>query len=489
MIQRIISLENIGRFENFRHKGSTFNILSKNTVIYAENGSGKTTLSLLFKSLRGNDKLLSKKQTFGTVSAQSAKILSDGDIISYESGHWSKHIDDIETFDIHFIEDNLYTGSIAADSNKTNLFEYIIGKEGADLANKAREYQSEWDQLFKRQIGLLSPENRQRLRKSDWDRINSELSDVKKRMGILRPLIRQSNKELGEFTKQIFDTHIEEINKHLRFFTPYITIKKFSNRRRGKQHQLSYFLKVNETEVTFDLSDKKSSVKYSLSEGDKSAVSLAFFLAKVYMSTDISKKIVVFDDPLSSFDANRRNATISQLQKLSSKVQQLIVLTHDIYFARDLNSRLHPETLNLKVVRRANSSDIVAHDINKETLGGIFKDINTLVDYSKSGSDTAEKKREVIRCIRPVLEGIIRIKYFDSIRKDEWLGDFISNSRVAQPGDSFYRLKINLDDLIEVNDYSKQYHHSNPTNSDDDFINDSELKDYVDKTLRLIKEI
>lgn len=489
MINRIISLKNIGRFENYSHRGTVYDTLPKNVIFYAENGSGKTTLALLFKSLKSDDNLLKKKQSFGITEDQKAKLIVNGSVIEYSLGHWTAKVSELEIFDIHFIEDNLFTGSIADTNNKSNLFDYIIGDAGALLTDKAREFQSQWDILFKRQIALQNPANRENLKKKDWEKINKELHEVQKEMKRVKPLLSQAVKELGEFTKHVFDTHIEEINKQLKYFTSYIKVKKFSNKRKRQNHQLSYYLKLNETDITFDLTSKISSVKYSLSEGDKNAVALAFFLAKVYMSTNLSDKIVIFDDPLSSFDANRRNATIAQLQKLSSKVKQLIVLTHDIYFARDIKKRLGSDALSLKVVRKSNNSDIVHHDISKETLGGIFKDISTLIEYSINGSDIDEKKREVIRCIRPTLEGIIRIKFFDVIRKDEWLGDFISKSRQANIGEPFYSLKKHLDSLIELNDYSKHYHHSNPEDSNDDIINEMELKEYTKLALKLVKEI
>ena len=52
-----------------------------------------------------------------------------------------------------------------------------------------------------------------------------------------------------------------------------------------------------------------------------------------------------------------------------------------------------------------------------------------------------------------------------------------------------YRLRPVLDELIDINDYSKSFHHSDPTNPWGDLINDEELKIYVNMTLNLIQKI
>lgn len=63
MIEKIISIKNYGPFTNYTSGGSEWDgSLKKNNIIYAPNGSGKTTLSILFDSLNGNNKLITKKK-------------------------------------------------------------------------------------------------------------------------------------------------------------------------------------------------------------------------------------------------------------------------------------------------------------------------------------------------------------------------------------------------------------------------------------------
>ncbi|MGB6014912.1 MAG: AAA family ATPase, partial [Nodosilinea sp.] len=303
--------------------------------------------------------------------------------------------------------------------------------------------------------------------------------------------IKQLNIELGEYSKTIFEGHIETVNKYLKYFTPYIQLRKFSKENSGAKQFVSYSLSVSGETVGFEKmkGGSRRKVKYSLSEGDKSAFAFAFFLANLE-NINVKDKIVVFDDPISSFDQSRRNATINQLLRISQNSKQLFVLTHDIYFAKALSRKFEKKTsLCLKIQKKAGKSVIFCHDIESETLTGIFKDINVLNNYIKHGAENELEKREVIRCIRPIIEGILRIKYFNEIRRDEWIGDMIGKIESSVEGGRLFRLKKNLDEIVDINSYSKEFHHSDPTNPWGDVINDEELRLYVQKTLLLIDEI
>ena len=492
MIKKIIQIKNVGRYKNY-NADNTFSELSNNTVIYGNNGNGKTTLSLILKSLRGNNELIKKKQTFGTEEEQKIKILSDEGIIQFKDGKWNKSNKNIEVFDIHYVEDNLITGSLLPDSSRSNLFEIVVGEEGIKLKKEALSLIQEQKTFQKKRKSLNNKLKfkKQELTGDDISEIKIQLNFIKEEVKKRGLKIRDLNKKIGESTKDIFSNHIEEINKQLLFFTPYLQIKKFTgNNRHGKQ-LLSYYLNVSGFSVGFE-KDKKtySSVKYTLSEGDKSALAFSFFLAKLNISGNLEKKIIIFDDPISSFDYSRRNATINHLKRLGEKCNQIIVLTHDINFAKTLSSRFGSKNvLNLKIVKSKDSSVITKQDIEEETLSGIFKDISILKNYIENGVDSNIQKRDVIRCIRPIIEGIIRIKFFTHIKHNEWLGDAIKKIRESSETDAMYRLRPVLDDLIDINDYSKSFHHSDPTNPWGDLINDEELKIYVNMTLNLIQKI
>lgn len=81
------------------------------------------------------------------------------------------------------------------------------------------------------------------------------------------------------------------------------------------------------------------SFRNTLSTGDKTTLALAFFLAKLDHDGVLSQKVVVFDDPLASHDSHRRGKTVEAIKDLCGRCLQLIVLSHDEYFLRDIEKR------------------------------------------------------------------------------------------------------------------------------------------------------
>jgi wobble nucleotide-excising tRNase len=70
-----------------------------------------------------------------------------------------------------------------------------------------------------------------------------------------------------------------------------------------------------------------------LSEGEKSVVSLAYFLTKLNESgADVSKSIVVLDDPVDSQDANFLYRTFALLRHRLGDAGQVFILTHNFEF-------------------------------------------------------------------------------------------------------------------------------------------------------------
>ena len=70
-----------------------------------------------------------------------------------------------------------------------------------------------------------------------------------------------------------------------------------------------------------------------LSEGEQTAAGLAGFLTEVYF--DESKSAVIFDDPMSSLDHQRRSSAAARIVELAQD-RQVIVFTHDLIFLAEL---------------------------------------------------------------------------------------------------------------------------------------------------------
>ena len=179
--------------------------------------------------------------------------------------------------------------------------------------------------------------------------------------------------------------------------------------------------------------------------------------------------------------------TISILSKYAEKAQQFFLLSHDIHFIKDFIDR-NKACNNLKIVWKDGTSVFVKHNVKEETMTGVSKDIYTLQKFLKEGALNDFEKREVIRCLRPVLEGVFRLKYFSIVSDTEWLGDFLNRIRQCNNTSPLHRLIDILEDLSDINDYCKQYHHSNPKYMEIP-IYDEELRQYVQRTLNVLMYI
>jgi len=296
--------------------------------------------------------------------------------------------------------------------------------------------------------------------------------------------------ELKEYSKQTFNKYKNIINDYLKKFASYIEIREMKSTYKGGGNEpyAEYGLYVSGNKIKFKEDFNNPSVKYSLSEGDKSALALSFFLAKLHTDKDIENKIIVFDDPISSFDIHRKGTTINQLLNIEQKTNQLIVLTHNLLFAKEFWEKVKSRCQTLKFSYLRKSTQILDYDLEQETLNGLFKDYSVLNNYLENGVETDTEKREVARCIRPILEGYIRIKFYGEFANNQWLGSFIEKIEQSNPEQKLYKLKEHCDELSEIKDFGKRFHHTTP-NFDSEPIFDGELKNYVERTFELISKI
>lgn len=300
---------------------------------------------------------------------------------------------------------------------------------------------------------------------------------------------------LDTYSTTIFANYTSKINLYLQAFAPYLEIRNLDSSYVGSSTEpmIKYALHINGNEIKFEDTPTHPSFKYSLSEGDKSALALAFFLTKLELDGNIQDKIIVFDDPVSSFDLNRKSTTINKLIRFGQQAKQLFVLTHNIIFACEFwkSANQIPLTSQCsKIEFLGNSSCIVEFNIDTETLSSILKDSLAITNYLTNGCLSDQERRGVARCLRPALESYFHLKFFDLVLPNDWLGDFILRVRTATNStDRFFRLQSSLTELTDINDYSKKYHHRFNSSSDSEPVNDAELRNYCDRTLKLIQVI
>ena len=483
IIEKILGISNLGKIIDWKADGKAWNgQLNKTTAIYADNGSGKTTFTQIFKSLKSDDlELFIKRRTFDSVQPISVKLISGTKKqVEFKNEKWTQSIQNIEVFDAYFVEANIYIINLGNYDTPGKLFGILVGDEVIMTYNEivAKRKERKKCANARRSVKNLIKKS---YNTNNIEKYKAKLTTLSNNIKKYDEELKKLNARLTTETENYGKGYLKKINEYLEMISPELKLTKLN--KRGQK--FIYYISISDHEVRTDKESK--SLSRTLSEGEKNSLAFAFFMASLELKGDIEKKLIVFDDPISSMDNKRRSVTLSILSRFARIAEQFILLSHDIYFIKDFTSR-NSNVLNLKIIDGGYSSLFVPHDIEFETLTGVYKDLYVLNDYLENGEKSSYGLRDVIRCIRPVLEGFFRIKFYHHIKRTEWLGDIIDHIRNAGKDSVFYREKDNLNVLCDINDYSKAYHHSNPNYLEVPIIA-SELKLYCRRTIELLENL
>lgn len=148
MIERIISLTNIGKFVSCKAAGDV--TFRKLTLIYGENGRGKTTLCDVLRSFAtGNgDRILGRK-TLGSEESPLAEILVTGGKRKFSNGLWCQSFPQLVIYDSAFVHENVFAGDVVDHVHKKNLYRVIVGEEGVRLARQVDDLDASIRELNK----------------------------------------------------------------------------------------------------------------------------------------------------------------------------------------------------------------------------------------------------------------------------------------------------------------------------------------------------
>jgi wobble nucleotide-excising tRNase len=122
-------------------------------------------------------------------------------------------------------------------------------------------------------------------------------------------------------------------------------------------------------------------------------------------------------------------------------------------------------------------------DIKDQVRGDYFQNHTILRKYRDYGEGDA---RHVAKTIRPLLEGYFRFKLPGYFGDNDWLGDFIKAIREADQTNPIAVAQVILEELEDLNNYSKRYHHDQNPGADSEPIDEGELEAYVKRTLKLV---
>jgi len=291
-------------------------------------------------------------------------------------------------------------------------------------------------------------------------------------------------RKLDEYTKDVMGQYEKTINRLLGEFQAGFRITGTSHGYTGGTVSSSYQLLINDTAVELGSPETAldtPSFRNTLSSGDKSTLALAFFLAQLEHDAEKAGHIVVFDDPFNSQDGFRKDCTIQKIKRCGAACAQLIVLSHDQDFLKRIWERLEPaERKCLKLARVGHrDTNIVEFDIEEATQAAYKAQRKVLLDFYHDGKGDL---RDVVQKIRPVLESYSKILGGGLLADTDTLGVMVGKIRDAGQGHQLFQIADNLEDL---NEYTKRYHHGDNPDAATEPISDTELQGKVGLTLEL----
>jgi wobble nucleotide-excising tRNase len=229
----------------------------------------------------------------------------------------------------------------------------------------------------------------------------------------------------------------------------------------------------------------------TLSEADKRTLAFAFFIARLKADANLADKLVLLDDPVSSLDRNRRHQSIRHITSLAGECGQLVVLSHDAYFVRELREKLAekkptPISLGIVAIKRVQNgySAFGLCDIDDVCSSDYYRHHRLVADYV-DGKSTA-CTRDAAKAIRPLLEGYYHRRFPGRIPRKLMFGQIIALAAAAQAGDPLAYLQPVLKEMGELNDYAGQFQHDTNQGYETVPVVDGELLGFAKRTLKLL---
>ncbi|MGI9360658.1 MAG: AAA family ATPase [Parasphingorhabdus sp.] len=156
--------------------------------------------------------------------------------------------------------------------------------------------------------------------RDDYLRFEAEQADAEN-------LATDTAKEFGDLV-----TRIEQLTQKLRNHGPAATVI---------DKLIKAYLRHGDIEIVahddgFQLQRNGQEVATNLSEGEKTAITLCYFLSSLGSDgRQLKDLIVVVDDPISSLDSKALNYAFSVLKGHTGSAKQLIILTHNVNFMNE----------------------------------------------------------------------------------------------------------------------------------------------------------
>lgn len=335
------------------------------------------------------------------------------------------------------------------------------------------------------------------------DTLCNQLIAERQRLKGLETAYTQLSHQQQTAATTFFKNYQKQINDYLGtvFRTPFqiADVVHVAPQGRATQSKIGYKLTIDGNDISFT-PNQPFNAKECLSEGDKSTIALAFFLSKLNIDPNRQDKILIFDDPLSSLDTNRRTYTIGIIKSLFQQLKQVVVLSHNEYFLHEISKDIAASdkcTLRVAENFETKESKIEVCDLEELVKIDYFKNIERLEAFRRNPD--INLKDTVLGWLRNVLEAHLRFKFYKEIRSmtgQQTFGRLIS---FLDKYPVIFRDDTKRTDIISklnlINGVSWKPHHGDPSpdyttlGMNPNTITVSELDNLIKDTLDLIEKL
>ncbi len=276
----------------------------------------------------------------------------------------------------------------------------------------------------------------------DKDRLESE------KEATLQNMRAETPEQLNQF-RAVLNQKLERLGAEFSIEDP-------TTERTGGTPGLAFALRIGTERVKIaSQGPGEAQFQSLLGEGDRNTLAFATFLTLTEFNNDLASTILVIDDPMTSFDYDRRRSTANSIQVLAQSASQVILLSHDPGFlalAKDHRTRLREVELELKKGMRAlaswSSEDAGAHEYLR-LWRGIHEFCTT--------NNREEQHLQIRGDIRKLLELYFRFRWPDRFLPRNTLESYVRQLQ-GNPRQLHYS-DVEIEEANQLCIFSQEEHH------------------------------
>jgi wobble nucleotide-excising tRNase len=290
---------------------------------------------------------------------------------------------------------------------------------------------------------------------------------------------------LDDYRNKVFPTYEADINEYLQRFGAGFRLQGMSSTNTRGGSSVTYSVLINRASVPL-AGNGGPSFRSALSSGDRNTLALAFFFAALQREPNLSDRIVIIDDPMSSLDEHRTLVTIQEITRLLPRVAQVVVLSHSKLFLMSVWAAApRNQRAAMRIVRAPNSSSFSEWNVTADSVTEHDRRHDRVNRYLQASDPLIE--RQVAMDLRPMLEAYTRVAYPGEFSAGSLLGPFIGECQRRHGQANQLLDPADTTDLRAILDYANRFHHDSNPAWQTETINDQELASFCRRTISFIQ--